>query len=67
MTAGELSSSRDTLLRMTNAYEASQAIHVAATPGIADLLEDGQERGGLTFSKAIDGADDDTKVGCKPA
>ena len=40
MTAGELSP-RDTLLRMTNAYEASQAIHVAATLGIADLLEDG--------------------------
>lgn len=40
MTAGELSS-RDALLRITNAYEASQAIHVAATLGIADLLEDG--------------------------
>jgi hypothetical protein len=26
---------------MTNAYEASQTIHVAATLGIADLLEDG--------------------------
>ena len=36
MTAGEISP-RDTLLRMTNAYEASQAIHVAATLGIADL------------------------------
>lgn len=34
-------SHRDNLLRMTNAYEASQAIHVAATLGIADLLEDG--------------------------
>ncbi|MDP8973786.1 MAG: acetylserotonin O-methyltransferase [Actinomycetota bacterium] len=32
---------RDTLLRMTNAFQASQAIHVAATLGIADLLEDG--------------------------
>jgi hypothetical protein len=40
MTAGELSP-RDTLLRMTNAYQVSQAIHVAATLGIADLLEDG--------------------------
>ena len=39
MTAGE-PSPRDNLLRMTNAYEASQAIHVAATLGIADLLED---------------------------
>ncbi len=32
---------RDALLRMTNAFQASQAIHVAATLGIADLLEDG--------------------------
>jgi hypothetical protein len=40
MTAGELSP-RDTLLRMTNAYQVSQAIHVAAILGIADLLEDG--------------------------
>ena len=40
MTAGELSP-RDALLRMTNAYQVSQAIHVAATLGIADLLEDG--------------------------
>jgi hypothetical protein len=39
MTAGELSP-RDTLLRMTNAFQVSQAIHVAATLGIADLLED---------------------------
>jgi hypothetical protein len=39
MTIGGLSP-RDNLLRMTNAYEASQAIHVAATLGIADLLED---------------------------
>jgi Dimerisation domain len=28
-------------LRMTNGYQVSQAIHVAATLGIADLLEDG--------------------------
>ncbi len=34
-------SARDALWRMTNAYQASQAIHVAATLGIADLLEDG--------------------------
>lgn len=27
-------------MRMTNAYETSQAIHMAATRGIADLLED---------------------------
>lgn len=40
MSAGELSP-RDNLLRMTNAFQASQAIHVAATLGIADLLEDG--------------------------
>jgi len=40
MSAAELSP-RDTLLRMTNAFQASQAIHVAATLGIADLLEDG--------------------------
>src|SRR5215210_1014980 len=40
MTTGE-PSLRDTLLRMTNAFQASQAIHVAATLGIADLLEDG--------------------------
>ncbi|MDX6381818.1 MAG: hypothetical protein QOI57_2842 [Rubrobacteraceae bacterium] len=39
MSADELSP-RDTLLRMTNAFQASQAIHVAATLGIADLLED---------------------------
>ena len=39
MATGELSP-RDNLLRMTNAYEASQAIHVAATLGIEDLLED---------------------------
>jgi hypothetical protein len=39
MTAGELSL-RDTMLRMTNAFQVSQAIHVAATLGIADLLED---------------------------
>jgi O-methyltransferase domain/Dimerisation domain len=40
MTASE-PSPRDTLLRMTNAFQVSQAIHVAATLGIADLLEDG--------------------------
>jgi hypothetical protein len=40
MTADELSP-RDTLWRMTTAYQVSQAIHVAATLGIADLLEDG--------------------------
>ena len=34
-------SPRDTLLRMTNAFQVSQAIHVAATLGIADLLENG--------------------------
>jgi O-methyltransferase domain/Dimerisation domain len=34
-------SPRDTLLQMTNAFRASQAIYVAATLGIADLLEDG--------------------------
>jgi len=32
---------RDTLSRMINAYQVSQAIHVAATLGIADLLTDG--------------------------
>jgi O-methyltransferase domain/Dimerisation domain len=40
MSADE-SSPRDTLLQMTNAFRASQAIYVAATLGIADLLEDG--------------------------
>jgi hypothetical protein len=40
MNADELSP-RDTMWQMTNAYQASQAIHVAATLGIADLLEDG--------------------------
>ena len=40
MTADELSP-RDALLRMTNGYQVSQAIHVAATLGIADLLKDG--------------------------
>src|ERR687886_1390198 len=40
MTADE-TSPRDTLLRMTNAFQVSQAIHVAAALGIADLLEDG--------------------------
>lgn len=32
---------RDALLRMTNGFQVSQAIHVAATLGIADLLADG--------------------------
>jgi hypothetical protein len=40
MSAAELPP-RDALLRMTTAFQASQAIHVAATLGIADLLEDG--------------------------
>src|SRR5919112_2328959 len=40
MSAGE-SSPRDTMLQLTNAFRASQAIHVAATLGVADLLEDG--------------------------
>jgi hypothetical protein len=40
VTAGELSP-RDALLRMTNANQVSQVIHVAATLGIVDLLEDG--------------------------
>ena len=40
MSADKLSP-RDALLRMTNAFQASQAIHVVATLGIADLLEDG--------------------------
>jgi hypothetical protein len=34
-------SPRDTLLQMSNAFRVSQAIYVAATLGIADLLEDG--------------------------
>jgi hypothetical protein len=34
-------SPRDALWRMPNAYQASQAIHVAATLSIADLLKDG--------------------------
>jgi len=34
-------SPRDALWRMTNASQASQAIHVAATLSIADLLKDG--------------------------
>ena len=40
MSAGELST-RDTLLRMTNGYQVSQALHVAATLGIADFLKEG--------------------------
>ncbi|CAN5335391.1 methyltransferase [soil metagenome] len=39
MSADELSP-RDALLRMTNAHEVSQAIHVVATLGIADLLKE---------------------------
>src|SRR3981081_440826 len=31
----------DTLRRLTNGFQVSQAIHVAATLGIADLLSDG--------------------------
>jgi hypothetical protein len=31
----------DALWQMTNAYQTSQAIHVAATLGITDLLSDG--------------------------
>lgn len=34
-------SPRDSLRRMTNGFQVSQAIHVAATLGIADLLRDG--------------------------
>src|SRR5215213_1174990 len=34
-------SPRDTLLQLTNAFRASQALYVAATLGVADLLEDG--------------------------
>ena len=37
----DASSPRETLLRMTNGFQVSQAIHVAATLGIADLLRDG--------------------------
>lgn len=40
MTADELST-RDILWRMTNGFQVSQAIHVVATLGIADLLKDG--------------------------
>jgi hypothetical protein len=40
MSTGELSP-RDTLWRMTNSYQVSQAINAAATLGIADLLVDG--------------------------
>jgi len=39
MTQGE-PTPRDALYRLTNAYQVSQAIHVAATLGIADLLAD---------------------------
>src|ERR1700716_883807 len=34
-------SQRDTLRRLTNGFQVSQAIHVAATLGLADLLRDG--------------------------
>lgn len=55
MTAGE-PPSRETLLRMANAFQVSQAIHVAATLGIADLLKDGprsvDELAGATGSHA---------------
>src|ERR687890_2284387 len=37
-------SPRDTLLQLTNAFRASQALYVAATLGVADLLEDGPRR-----------------------
>src|SRR5205809_2964725 len=37
----EQQSPRDAMLTMTNGYRLSQAIHVAATLGIADLLRDG--------------------------
>jgi hypothetical protein len=40
MTTEELST-RDTLWRMANGYQVSQAIHVVATLGIADLLRMG--------------------------
>src|SRR5215212_8605786 len=40
MTMSE-TSPRDALLRMTNTFQVSQAIYVAATLGIADQLEDG--------------------------
>jgi hypothetical protein len=40
MSADE-ASPRDTLLQMINAFRTSQAIYVAATLGIADLLEEG--------------------------
>ena len=40
MTSGE-PSPRKTPLRMMNAFQVFQAIHAAATLGIADLLEDG--------------------------
>lgn len=40
MSASEVSP-RDAMWRMTNAYQVSQTIHVAATLGIADLLDNG--------------------------
>lgn len=39
--ASDTSSSRDALLFMVNGYQVAQALHVAATLGIADLLKDG--------------------------
>jgi hypothetical protein len=34
-------SPRETLRRLTNGFQVSQAIHVAASLGLADLLRDG--------------------------
>ena len=55
MTASE-QSPRDALWRMTNAYQVSQAIHVAASLGIADHLRDGprsvEELAAATGSRA---------------
>jgi len=48
-------SPREALVRMTNGFEVSQAIHVAATLGIADLLKDGPRSVGDLAEKA--GAD----------
>jgi hypothetical protein len=49
-------SPRDALWRMTNAYQVSQAIHVAASLGIADHLKDGprsvEELAAATGSRA---------------
>jgi hypothetical protein len=55
MTASE-QSPRDALWRMTNAYQVSQAIHVAASLGVADHLRDGprsvEELAAATGSRA---------------